>query len=148
MREKPKINSETKLSAIRAYLDGEGSFDSIANEFNISRAYLQSLMARFLANGPESIMSKYKHQIYSAEFKEEVVLEYLEGKTSLNDLVIKYGMRSHGQIQDWIRVYNGGKNLESTGTKGVATMTKGRKTTLEERLEIVEHCLKNGWITS
>lgn len=144
MRKKPKINSETKLSAIRAYLDGEGSCDSIANEFNISRAYLQSLVARFVANGPESILTKNKNQTYSTEFKEKVVLEYLEGKTSLNDLVIKYGMRSLCQIHNWIRLYNGGKNLKSTRTKGVATMTKGRKTTLEERLEIVEHCLKNG----
>lgn len=58
MRKKTESYSETKLSAIRADWDGEGSFDSIANEFNISRAYLQNLVARCLANGPESIISK------------------------------------------------------------------------------------------
>ncbi|MFB0958903.1 MAG: helix-turn-helix domain-containing protein [Clostridiaceae bacterium] len=37
-----------------------------------------------------------------------------------------------------------GHDAVVTKTKGVTTVTKGRKTTYEERLDIVEHCLKNG----
>lgn len=107
--------------------------------------YLWVLIKQFEAHGPEGILSRPTNKGYSAEFKQQVVLEYLEGNISLCDLAIKYGIRSDRQIRHWITLYNGGNHLKSTtGTGGVATMTKGRNTTLEERMEIVEHCLKNG----
>jgi len=42
----------------------------------------------------------------------------------------------------WIKLYNGHKDLRSTGGKGSEIyMTKGRSTTLNERIEIVSYCI-------
>lgn len=144
MGRKLKITLDSKLMAINEYLDDLNSIDFVAKKYSISPRYLSTLVQKFMALGPEGIMPKPKNQRYSSEFKQQVVLEYLEGTVSLRELVIKYKMRSHTQILSWLKLYNGGNNLKSTGTKGVVAMNKGRKTSYEERIEIVEHCLKNG----
>jgi transposase len=42
-------------------------------------------------------------------------------------------------------VYNDShKELKSTGLGGRKPMTKGRKTTFDERLEIIQYCIANG----
>jgi len=38
-------------------------------------------------------------------------------------------------------VYNGHGELKSSGTGGNKIMTKGRKTTFDERIEIVQYCI-------
>ena len=39
--------------------------------------------------------------------------------------------------------YNGHEKLKDSGTGGTLIMTKGRKTTFEERVEIVQYCIKH-----
>mgnify|MGYP000929235251 CR=1 FL=1 len=39
--------------------------------------------------------------------------------------------------------YNGHEELKASGTGGTPIMTKGRKTTFEERVEIVQYCISH-----
>lgn len=55
--------------------------------------------------------------------------------------VKKYGIRSRSKLQLWIKKYNGHEELKSSGTGEHTIMTKGRKTTFEERVEIVQYCI-------
>lgn len=50
---------------------------------------------------------------------------------------------SAAQLWNWIRKYNGHEELETSGTEGTPIMTKGRKTTFEERVEIVQYCISH-----
>ena len=88
----------------------------------------------------------YKRQLkgnkkYSKELKQQAVLDYLAGCGSQDDICKKYGIRSKGKLQTWIKKYNGHEELKSSGTGGSIVMTKGRKTTFEERVEIVQYCI-------
>lgn len=78
---------------------------------------------------------------YSEELKQQAVLDYLAGYGSQDDICKKYGIRSKGKLQTWIKKYNGYEELKSSGTGGSIIMTKGRKTTFEERVEIVQYCI-------
>ena len=78
---------------------------------------------------------------YSEELKQQAVLDYLAGYGSQDDICKKYGIRSKGKLQTWIKKYNGHEELKSSGTGGNIIMTKGRKTTFEERVEIVQYCI-------
>jgi transposase len=44
-------------------------------------------------------------------------------------------------LQQWIKKYNGHRELKATGIRRTYSMTKGRKTTFEERIEIVQDAL-------
>jgi len=76
--------------------------------------------------------------------KNAAVKDYLEGRGSYNDLCKKYNIRSTSPLRNWVMKYNSHKKLKATGTGGAAIMTKGRKTTFDERVEIVEHCISRG----
>ena len=77
------------------------------------------------------------------EFKEMVVREYLNGNSSTRDLCIKYEIPSHQTLLKWVNSYNGHEELKDYNPKGDVYMTKSRKTTLEERNEIVQYCLEH-----
>ena len=68
-------------------------------------------------------------------------MDYLSGKGSLRDICDKYKIADTRQLRNWILKYNGHEELKACGTGGTPIMTKGRKTTFEERVEIVQYCI-------
>ncbi len=90
-------------------------------------------------------MLKRRNKRYSKELKIEAVTEYLAGKGSMKTICRKHGILSDKQLQNWIKVYNGHKEFrESHGSGTEIYMTKGRKTTQQERVEIVAFCIEHG----
>ena len=55
----------------------------------------------------------------------------------------KYKIADTRQLRMWIMKYNGHEELKDSGIGGSPIMTKGRKTTFEERVEIVQYCINN-----
>lgn len=87
----------------------------------------------------------HKNKVYSAELKQQAVQDYLAGKGSQRQICRKYHILSKTQLQDWISCYNGHKDFkERSGARGEIYMTKGRKTTQEERAQIVAFCIEHG----
>ena len=90
-------------------------------------------------------MLKRKQKKYSAELKLQAVQDYLTGKGSLRQICRQYGIKDKRQLRNWISCYNGHKDFkERTGSRGEIYMTKGRKTTQEERSQIVAFCIEHG----
>ena len=87
-----------------------------------------------------------KNKKYSAELKIQAVRKYLSGKGSQREICKKYGILRHKQLQDWILWYNCHRDFkERTSAKGENYMTKGRKTTQEERAKIVAFCIEHNY---
>ena len=79
----------------------------------------------------------------TTEEKEAAVLDYLSGKGSLRDICDKHKIADTRQLRKWIMKYNGHEELKDSGIRGTLIMTKGRKTTFEERVEIVQYCISH-----
>lgn len=139
---KRNISAQDKINAVKRYLNGLTSQRILANEFSISQASIQQWITNYESMGEDAfLMKSYKH--YSAELKRKAVLDYLSGKGSQTDICKKYGIRSKSKLQKWIKKYNGHEELKSSGTGGSIIMTKGRKTTFEERIEIASYCISH-----
>lgn len=135
-----KISAQEKISAVKRYLDGLISQRQLANEFQISLAAVQQWIFNYESMGEDAfLMKRNKH--YSAQHKMEAVQDYLAGKGSQIDICKKYGIRSKSKLQEWIKRYNGHEELKASRTGGYPIMTKGRKTTFNERVEIVQYCI-------
>ena len=81
---------------------------------------------------------------YSVEFKIKAAQAYLRGEGSLRDICKKYNIFSPERLRQWILWYNGHREFkERSSAKGEIYMTKGRKTTQEERAEIVAFCIEH-----
>ena len=86
-----------------------------------------------------------KNKKYSTELKLQAVQDYLSGKGSLEKIGKKYKLVHYSSLQQWIKWYNGHKRIkEQSSAKGEIYMTKGRKTTQEERTKIVAFCIEHG----
>ncbi len=86
----------------------------------------------------------HKNKVYSAEFKVSAVKAYLRGEGSYRDLCKRFGISHNGVLRKWVLWYNGHREFkERTSAKGEIYMTKGRKTTQEERAEIVAFCIEH-----
>ena len=131
---KRKVSVEDKIYAVNLYLDGKESQRRIAHMFDVSLASVQQWIRNYESMGVNAFTLKGNKK-YSKELKQQAVLDYLAGHGSQNDICKKYGIRSKGKLQTWIKKYNGHVELKSSGTGGSIIMTKGRKTTFEERVQ-------------
>ena len=134
------IRPEDKILAVQKYLDGKISQGGIASQFQVSKTSVQQWIFNYQSMGSEIFFQK-KNKRYSKELKECAVLDYLSGKGSQEDICRRYGIRSKGKLQKWIQVYNGHGELKSSGTGGASIMTKGRKTSFDERVELAGYCI-------
>ena len=137
---KRKVSVEDKIYAVNLYLDGKESQRRIADMFDVSLASVQQWIRNYESMGANAFTLKGNKK-YSKELKQQAVLDYLAGCGSQDDICKKYGIRSKGKLQTWIKKYNGHEELKSSRTGGSIVMTKGRKTTFEERVEIVQYCI-------
>ena len=69
---------------------------------------------------------------YNFEFKKKVVMAYLNGEGSQNDLMKKYNIPAKKSIQDWIANYN------DFGDEGLMRSRKNNTYTFEYKLHMVE----------
>ena len=90
-------------------------------------------------------MSRRKNKKYSKELRLEAVQAYLNGEGSQAKICKRFKISSHSILKDWIMWYNGQKEFKERRGAGMEIyMTKGRKTTQEERAEIVAFCIEHG----
>lgn len=136
-----KYSSEQKLWAINQRLEKHRSYVWIANKLGANSDTVIAWLRLYQSFGSDVFLSN-RHSHYSKEFKFEAVEYYLKGH-SLRDTCLEYKIKSTGQLREWLSVYNSHEELRATPRRG-RIMTKGRRTTLEERVSIVADCIANG----
>ena len=146
MGRKAKYTYEEKLQACMDYLSGKRSAKEIAENLRMGKRGSDKVLIwakQYQRNGPEILQETKTNKTYTKEFKLQVVEEYLSGSGSLIELQVKYGMRSDIQIRQWISKYNSHEELRDYDPHPEVYMAKRKKTTQEERKEIVQYCLEH-----
>jgi transposase-like protein len=143
MSRKTKISGIVKIATIEKYLRGEDSLNHLAVLLDVSRQSINQWLQTYQSLGPESIYTTSKNTNYSSELKTNAVQDYLAGNGSHMDICKKYGIKSTCQLRNWILKYNSHEELKASGTGGTAIMTRGRKTTYDERIEIIKYYIEH-----
>ena len=140
---KRNISPERLIEAIKEYIDGKGSFDTIAEKYCISYETIRNAYERYKGNGISTFIETKHNAVYAEELKEKAVMEYLQGEGSQTAIAAKYGLRSKSQLQRWIKAYNSGRRFRHRMSGG-SRMKEARSTTVEERIQIAKDCIANG----
>ncbi|MBE6051748.1 MAG: transposase [Clostridium sp.] len=143
MGRKSKISDEIKIQIVEDYLAGKISLQRTAIKLGINQTAIAGWIRKYKAFGKEGLVNKKYNSSYSPEIKTQAVIDYLNGEGSLNDICIKYKIIAISILQKWIKKYNSHKIFKPHVAKGDKIMTNGRKTTYEERIEIVSFCIAN-----
>ena len=87
----------------------------------------------------------HQNRKYSPEIKAAAVQAYQAKEGSLREICKEYGIKDTKTLRYWIACYNGHKEFKRPrAARGALYMTKGKKTTQQERAEIVAFCLEHG----
>jgi transposase-like protein len=143
MGRKSKFSVEEKLKYVLRCIEGKDSVSHIAAIIGISKEPLRQWIRNYQSLGIQGLNTTAKNSSHSALFKKLAVEDYLNGLGSLDDVCKKYGIRSKEILRRWTMKYNGHEGLKASGTGGTLTMTNGRKTTYDERVEIVKYCIEH-----
>lgn len=135
------VSPKEKVQAVKEYLDGKGSYNSIAKKYGVTSQPFRKWIAKYRTFGESAFIRTGHNASYSSVFKHTVVSAYLCGEGSLQELAIKYKIPSDDTIRKWVLKYNCHEKLKDSKTGGRTIMTKGRKTTFEERVEIAQYCI-------
>jgi transposase-like protein len=141
---KSKIPYEIKLQVIEDYLAGKITPIQIKNKIGVNKATIFKWVAKYKALGLEGLMDTSKNTSYPTELKLHAVLDYLDGKGSMIEIIKKYKIRNVSQLESWIKKYNNHDDFKSSHSGGSYHMINGKKTTQDERVEIVSYCIENG----
>ena len=143
MSRRERFTPYEKEQACLDYINGNRSSAEICNCLHISTRTIQDWAAIYKKHGILGLTKKTKNRSYSKEFKMELVKKYISGEASSVDLAHQYDISS-GLLRNWIKMYNANIELKDYNPKQEVYMAKARrKTTIDERKEIVNYCIEH-----
>lgn len=140
MDKRRKFTKEQKIEVVKKYLSGTGSATSLAREVGCNASTIQKWIIGYRFHKEDFFSTLKGNRSYSKEFKTNAV-EYYLGHGSERITAIKFNIPV-SVLERWIKAYNEGKLKDYYPMPEVYAM-KGRRTTFEERKEIVKYCLKH-----
>ena len=141
----PKYRQDEKAKVIVAYKAGN-SDRKISQMYGIPKSTVRLWCQNYEVFGEEIYKEKKNYKKWSNEIKVTAVREYLDGHGSIEDICKKYKISTSVIFRRWVLWYNCHREFkERPSAKGEIYMTKGRKTTQEERAEIVAFCIEHNY---
>jgi len=143
MGKKDRLTAEEKHKIVEAYMSGRESKGTIRVKYRVAWSTLRDWLRLYETRGITGLISYGKSKRYSPEEKIKAVQEYLAGNGSQSDICKKYDISTSSVLRKWIEWYNNHGDFKQTSNWSEFHMVKGRKTTMEERREIVADCISN-----
>ena len=143
MPHKGRLPAAEKVKVVEDYLNGRLGMRATLERYGIGQTTLYDWVRLYKTRGSAGLVPATQNRKYPPETKRLAVEEYLSGKGSQDSICAKYNISQRIMLRQWIRCYNSHGDFKQLNSGGAIYMAKGRKTTLDERIEIVSHCIAN-----
>ena len=138
-----KYSPEFRAMVSQEYIDGEGSVHFLADKYGIGYTTLRGWINEYRIHGISAFCHK-TNRTYSKEFKIKCVEAVRNKEGTVDDIIARYGISSRSILRRWIMEYNANRELKDYNPKQGGYMAEARrKTTFEERKEIVSYCISH-----
>lgn len=134
---------EFKQSLVKRILSGKDTAYTIQDCYGINHGTIYRWINEYKTLGKNAFEKLKTNSSYTKEFKLAAVTDYFENALSVFEIQRKYKIRSKSVVHSWILYYTKGKELREYDPAFGAYSMKSRKTTFEERLEIVKYVISN-----
>lgn len=131
---------EEKREIVNLYLEKGKSISNLIREYGVSDTAIRTWVRKYKQLGVAGLRESRNWIRYSKDVKEQAVQDYLNGTGSTYTICDRYQISSRSVLEKWIKRYTSGKEIKAT-SKGLSRMKQGRKTTFEERVEIVNFAI-------
>ena len=141
---KSPYTPEFRAKVAQEYLDGNCSRKYLSEKYNIPGSTIRDWINIYKIHGINAFINTGGNKRYTKEFKIQCVEAVLKEKMSILDVVSKYQISSSHMLREWISLYNANRTLKDYNPKREVYMAEARrKTTIEERKEIVKYCIEH-----
>jgi transposase-like protein len=137
-RRRKRFTKEEKIAIVKRYLEGMGGSPSLAREVGCDQKQILRWVYEYEEHQEEAFRCSSKHRSYTKQFQKEAVEWYLNNGSL--DRTSAHFFISARVLRNWIKAYKDGTLKDRIPMPEVYHM-KGRRTTFEERKEIVHYCL-------
>ena len=137
-----EITSSIKQKAVTEIESGRLLQREAARRLGVDESTIRRWLSKYRNEGNEGLEKSRQNRIYSVQTKQQAVEAYLTGKYSQQKICEIFKIRSARQLQNWLKVYNSGKEFKRMS--GGSRMKSTHKTTKEERIQIAKECLASG----
>jgi len=99
-----KYSQDFKLEVVEYYLSGFGS-NQVGHKFGVHRSDVAKWVAIYNKYGIEGLSRHQTKTVYTPEFKYKVVQSVLKDGLSSRDAMLKFNLKTHVQVLDWLHQY-------------------------------------------
>ena len=118
---KKQYSKELKLELVKKHLEDGISYWKLGKAYGIEASIIRRWGHKYETFGEDGLEKQNADLCnYSAEFKKKIVLEYLGGDITSQDLAAKYKIHAPSTVRTWIKQYNNPLVFD-TFDKAVAT---------------------------
>lgn len=141
---KSQHTPEFRAKVSQEYIDGVGSYEFLSNKYKIGITTLRRWVSKYKIYGILAFENRLGNKTYTSEFKIMCVEAVVSGEGSVNEITAKYNISCDYVLRSWISRYNANIKLKDYDPKQEVYMANSRrKTTIEQRKEIVKYCIEN-----
>lgn len=116
-----QYSKELKLELVKKHLEDGISYWKLGKEYGIEASIIRRWGHKYETFGEDGLEKQNADLCnYSAEFKKKIVLEYLGGDITSQDLAAKYKIHAPSTVRTWIKQYDNPLVFD-TFDKAVAT---------------------------
>lgn len=131
-----------RVTVVLSVIERQISVNTVAKEYKVSNLTIKEWIRKYQAEGVDGLKETKTWKRYSSELKIRAVNFYVAGKGSLTETCKVFNISSTSVLRRWINLYTSGQDIKST-SKGRNPMKPGRKTTIQERIEIAQYTIAN-----
>ena len=144
---KSPYTPELREKIAKEYLAGNISSIELARKYNIpSDTTVRVWAQKYKEQGIAAFIKGQGNAHHSSEFKTFCVELCISGEMSINEVVAKYNISAQQVLRRWIMKYNANRELKDYYPNQEVYMAESkRKTTIDERKEIVEYCIAHNY---
>ncbi|WP_338554180.1 helix-turn-helix domain-containing protein [Paenibacillus sp. KS-LC4] len=142
MSKRSPVPLEIKLQIVQRCLDYRSNPNAEAKHMRVSQDSVKDWIRKYSAHGLDGLTESKTWKTYAKELKLDAIQDVVSGRLSLTAATEKYHISSRSVLSKWLTKYTEEiKWKPARKGKGRSPMNKGRKTTLEERIEIAQYTL-------
>ena len=120
-----KYSTELKIKVVKAYLNNEGGYGTLAKKYDISGASIvERWVKSYKTQGYDGLKVSRKNNNYSFEFKKNVVKLYLTGEMSYQELANQFKINNPSTITRWVI------DFRKQGLEGLKPKKRGRPSSM------------------
>lgn len=134
---------EFRAKIAQEYLDGKGSYKALAEKYLVGKRTIEKWVGVYRIHGIDAFLKNAGNQSYTKDFKIACVEKVINGEGSTSAIAYQYNV-APSVLESWIKMYNANRTLTDYCPKREVYMAEARrKTSIEERKEIVEYCIRH-----